>query len=111
MVRSRSFSLTWIHLQGKFGIMAQEEIFTVNCNAEFKGDIWIVHASIRYRDGFPSDTALLGQGYLALLKAIFIAGQEGRKKGATVARVFLDEGRGELVEIGVEGVLGGETLQ
>ena len=68
--------------------------FTVEVEAGFSANgVWIIRAIVRYRDGVPEDgSTLLGEARLALLAAIAEAGSEGRKLGATEARVYLDDG-------------------
>lgn len=68
--------------------------FTVEVEAGFDdAGTWVIHAVLRYRDGVPeAGSNLLGEARLALLAAIAEAGLEGRKLGATEARVILDDG-------------------
>jgi len=80
--------------------MSGDERFTINCKAGFKGGIWVVHSSIRYRDGFPPQGSMLFyEGQATLLATIFSAAREGRRLGATVTQLFRDDGRGEIVEM------------
>lgn len=87
--------------------------FTIDCSAGFRNDgVWVIQATLRFPDGRPSDgSPLLGHGRLALLEAIAQAGLRGRSKGATTARVFLDEGLGQVVELDTGGVLARLTRQ
>src|SRR5687767_14067065 len=72
--------------------------FVVTCAAQFRDDgVWIIQATLRFRDGRPADASdLLAEGRLALLQAIVREGLRGRTLGATDARVFMDEGSGEV---------------
>ena len=74
--------------------MERDTPFTVEVEAGFSAEgVWIIKAVVHYRDGVPGEGSnLLGEARLALLAAIAEAGLEGRKLGATEARVILDDG-------------------
>ena len=56
---------------------------------------WIIRVTATFRDGVPPEGSdLYGEANLGALLAIMKAGYEGRRLGATTARVYLDVGDG-----------------
>jgi hypothetical protein len=56
---------------------------------------WVIRVTARFRDGVPPEGSdLYGEAKFGALLAIGRAGLEGRRLGATAARVYLDMGDG-----------------
>ena len=81
--------------------------FTVSVQAGFAEDgVWTIDARLRFHDGKtpPLGSRLLGEGRIALLKAIHREGLRGRTLGATRVRVRMDAGDGP-VELSPDSVI------
>jgi hypothetical protein len=80
--------------------------FTLTVEAGFdEGGVWVIDARLVFRDGTPpTGSGLLGDGRVALLKAIHEEGLRGRALGATRVLVRMDAGDGP-VDITPDGVL------
>jgi len=56
---------------------------------------WVIRVTAHFRNGVPSEGSdLYGEARVGALLAIMKAGHEGRRLGATTARVYLDMGDG-----------------
>jgi hypothetical protein len=56
---------------------------------------WVIRVTANFRDGVPPEGSdLYGEARVGALLAIMKAGHEGRRLGATTARVYLDMGDG-----------------
>jgi hypothetical protein len=78
------------------GAVRKDPPYTIHVEAGPRDDgVWLIRATLRYRDGVPADgNPLLGEARLALLGAIAEAGQRGRARGADRCRVVMDTGDG-----------------
>ena len=85
--------------------LPKDSAFTIQAEAGFDAaGVWVIRVTAEFRDGQPPEGSdLLGEARLQALLAITQAGLEGRKLGATTARVFLDLGDGpRLIEPGLD---------
>jgi hypothetical protein len=73
--------------------MASRDDFTVSADGHLATNgVWYIVAVLRFRKGLDPQRGdpLLGEGRLALLRAIAREGARGRSHGATAVRVRLD---------------------
>jgi hypothetical protein len=70
--------------------------FEIAAEAGFDSNgTWVIRVTAHFRDGAPPEGSdLYGEARVGALLAIMKAGHEGRRLGATTARVYLDMGDG-----------------